>query len=133
MEDETQLHVRQRLELRRLLLSNIGLNVANQTKEDTQSSGAVPGRKPICRSSRLDGLWARLYEDRKLVFCFLAHLILTLAVWQHHFYFKFKPVTTKLDEATTNRYWWKVLVPPVEFGAMHAILLQMALLPLTMS
>jgi predicted ferric reductase len=32
-----------------------------------------------------------------------------------------------------NMYWWKRVVPPVEFGAMHAILLQMALLPLTMS
>lgn len=32
-----------------------------------------------------------------------------------------------------NRYWWKVITPPLEFGSMHAILFQMALLPLTMS
>jgi predicted ferric reductase len=30
-------------------------------------------------------------------------------------------------------YWWKRIVPPLEFGSMHAILFQMALLPLTMA
>ena len=35
------------------------------------------------------------------------------------------------DEA--NRYWWKRLTPPLEFGAMHALLLQMAIIPLTMA
>lgn len=31
------------------------------------------------------------------------------------------------------RYWWKRMVPTIEFGAMHAILFQLALIPLTMS
>ena len=31
-----------------------------------------------------------------------------------------------------NRYWLKRIVPSLEFGSMHAILLQMALIPLTM-
>ena len=31
-----------------------------------------------------------------------------------------------------NRFWWKRVVPPLEFGAMHAISFQMSLLPLTM-
>ena len=31
------------------------------------------------------------------------------------------------------RYWWKRLTPTFEFAAMHAILFQMALIPLTMS
>jgi predicted ferric reductase len=30
-------------------------------------------------------------------------------------------------------YWWKVIVPSLEFGSMHAILFQMALIPLTMA
>lgn len=30
-------------------------------------------------------------------------------------------------------YWWKRIMPPLEFGAMHAILFQMALIPLTMA
>jgi hypothetical protein len=30
-------------------------------------------------------------------------------------------------------YWLKRIAPPLEFGSMHAILLQMALIPLTMS
>ena len=29
-------------------------------------------------------------------------------------------------------YWWKRVLPPLEFGSMHAILFQMSLLPLTM-
>ena len=31
------------------------------------------------------------------------------------------------------RYWAKRLIPPIEFGSMHAILFQMALIPFTMS
>ena len=31
------------------------------------------------------------------------------------------------------RYWWKRILPPLEFGSMHAILFQMALIPLSMS
>jgi len=34
--------------------------------------------------------------------------------------------------AAAPNYWLKRIVPPVEFGAMHAILFQLALLPLTM-
>mmetsp|Transcript_30987 Transcript_30987/g.74540 ORF Transcript_30987/g.74540 Transcript_30987/m.74540 type:complete len:837 (-) Transcript_30987:1632-4142(-) len=34
---------------------------------------------------------------------------------------------------TANRYWWKIIAPPLEFGSMHAILFQMALIPLTMA
>lgn len=30
-------------------------------------------------------------------------------------------------------YFWKVLTPSFEFGAMHVVLFQLALLPLTMS
>ena len=29
-------------------------------------------------------------------------------------------------------HWWKRIVPPIEFGTMHAVLFQMALTPLTM-
>lgn len=30
-------------------------------------------------------------------------------------------------------YWWKRIVPPLEFGSLHAVLFQMALIPLTMA
>ena len=45
---------------------------------------------------------------------------------------KFDAQTSTVPEGA-NRYWWKVMVPTLEFGAMHAILFQMALIPLTMS
>ena len=38
----------------------------------------------------------------------------------------------KVPQGAPN-FWWKRLAPPLEFGSMHAILFQMALLPLTMS
>jgi predicted ferric reductase len=45
---------------------------------------------------------------------------------------KFEQQSAAVPEAAP-RYWWKVLVPSLEFGSMHAILFQMALLPITMS
>jgi hypothetical protein len=54
-----------------------------------------------------------------------------MAVWFHFGYIKFRAVEAIVPNGA-NLYWWKRLVPPLEFGAMHAILLQMALLPLTM-
>lgn len=45
----------------------------------------------------------------------------------------------KFDEQKNNVplaapfYYWKRTVPPIEFGTMHAILFQMALIPITMS
>jgi len=45
---------------------------------------------------------------------------------------KFDTQINKVPEGAP-RYWWKVMVPTLEFGAMHAILFQMALIPLTMS
>jgi len=38
-----------------------------------------------------------------------------------------------LVPVTAPSYWWKRIVPPLEFGAMHAILFQLALIPLTMA
>ena len=41
-------------------------------------------------------------------------------------------VTTESCTDVPN-YWWKRLTPPIEFGAMHMILFQLALIPLTVS
>eukprot|EP00605_Chrysophyceae_sp_TOSAG23-4_P001135 GSChrysophyteH1.ASY1.ANO1.1241.1 assembled CDS len=58
-----------------------------------------------------------------------------MTIWYHFFYEKYTVVEQKMaaaDPDVVNRYWWKRLTPPLEFGAMHAGLLQMALIPLTM-
>jgi hypothetical protein len=47
-------------------------------------------------------------------------------------YFKFRQRAAVVPEGA-NLYWWKRLVPPVEFGTMHAMLLQLALIPMTMA
>ena len=79
------------------------------------------------------GTWflAWLYSERLLCFFGLLHFVATMAVWFHFGYIKFRAVEAIVPNGA-NLYWWKRLVPPLEFGAMHAILLQMALLPLTM-
>lgn len=97
------------------------------------------------QSGPLSWVLDKVYHNKVLFFVFLAHLFGTLIVWHHFFYIKFKAqeagVPTHYPEGfpnaafrgePMNRYWWKRLTPPLEFGAMHAILFQMALLPLTM-
>lgn len=72
-----------------------------------------------------------LYAERKLLTFFWVHFIATLVVWGHFAMQKFDEQSSKVPLGA-NRYWWKVMVPTFEFGAMHAILFQMALIPLTM-
>jgi len=50
----------------------------------------------------------------------------------HFALIKFQEQEEKVPEGS-NRYWWKRIAPPLEFGSMHAILFQMGLIPLTMS
>eukprot|EP00419_Tripos_fusus_P015082 CAMPEP_0172762064 /NCGR_PEP_ID=MMETSP1074-20121228/172737_1 /TAXON_ID=2916 /ORGANISM="Ceratium fusus, Strain PA161109" /LENGTH=407 /DNA_ID=CAMNT_0013596393 /DNA_START=115 /DNA_END=1334 /DNA_ORIENTATION=+ len=61
----------------------------------------------------------------------LGHLLITAMIWFHFFYGKFVAVKKKVPEGAPN-YWWKRIVPPTEFGLMHAILFQLVLIPLTM-
>ena len=72
-----------------------------------------------------------IYEQRKMLFLAVAHAMATMVVWSHFFLVKYR-ATAKVPRGA-NLYWWKRLTPPFEFGAMHAILFQMALLPLTMA
>lgn len=78
-----------------------------------------------------EGARLRLSGERKLVVLVGVHALATLVTWQHFFLMKFQVQKDKVPDGA-NMYRWKTLVPPLEFGAMHAILLQMALLPLTM-
>ncbi|EOD21158.1 hypothetical protein EMIHUDRAFT_469863 [Emiliania huxleyi CCMP1516] len=60
------------------------------------------------------------------------HLLLTIVAWQHFFQNKYYVQLANVPEGAPN-YWLKRLMPPFEFGLMHAILFQLALLPLTMA
>ncbi|CAJ1964502.1 unnamed protein product [Cylindrotheca closterium] len=73
-----------------------------------------------------------LYAERKLLVFFLVHFVCTLVIWAHFALRKLDAQLANVPEAA-NRYWWKIVAPPLEFGSMHAILFQMALLPLTMA
>merc|ERR1711991_373834 len=67
-----------------------------------------------------------------MLFLAVAHALGTMVVWAHFFLIKYRAQAKKVPRGA-NLYWWKRLTPPFEFGAMHAILFQMALLPLTMA
>ncbi|CAB9516820.1 oxidase homolog protein [Seminavis robusta] len=73
-----------------------------------------------------------LFAERKLVVFFWVHFMCTMIIWTHFALTKFQEQEDTVPEGAP-RYWWKRLVPPLEFGSMHAILFQMALIPLTMS
>ena len=61
----------------------------------------------------------------------LVHFAITLVVYRHFFYIKFRQREGKVPLLAPNSSL-KRLVPPFEFGAMHAILFQLAVIPLTM-
>ena len=73
-----------------------------------------------------------VYEERQFFLFALCHFFATMICWAHFFYVKYRQQEARVPE-TANRYWAKRLIPPLEFGSMHAILFQMALIPLTMS
>ncbi|KAL7560334.1 hypothetical protein ACA910_020257 [Epithemia clementina (nom. ined.)] len=55
-----------------------------------------------------------------------------MIVWVHFGLVKFEEQKATVPEGAPF-YWWKRIAPALEFGSMHAILFQMALIPLTMS
>jgi hypothetical protein len=76
-------------------------------------------------------IMSRIYTERKTIMLFIVHFVATMSIWAHFFYLKYD-IQEHMVPVGANRYWWKRLIPPLEFGAMHAILFQMALLPVTM-
>lgn len=73
-----------------------------------------------------------IYEQRKMLFLAVAHAMGTMTVWGHYFLIKFRVQAASVSPGE-NLYWWKRLAPPFAFSSKHAILFQMALLPLTMA
>jgi predicted ferric reductase len=72
-----------------------------------------------------------LYAQRKMNIFFFIHFTSTIVIWMHFALIKFEQQAGKVPDGA-HRYWLKRLVPPIEFGSMHAILFQMALIPITM-
>jgi predicted ferric reductase len=72
------------------------------------------------------------YAERKLFVFFWIHFVATMIIWAHFALIKFERQKDAVPELAPN-YWWKIIAPSLEFGSMHAILFQMALIPLTMA
>jgi len=60
------------------------------------------------------------------------HLVITEVIFFHNFYTKLMTRMADIPEGTPN-YGWKVFAPPLMFGTKHAILFQLAVIPLTMA
>lgn len=68
----------------------------------------------------------------------LAHTMASLCIWIHFGLIKWQQKEKEKGDASSSSSppsfaGWKQVVATIEFGAMHVILFQMALLPLTMS
>ena len=107
--------------------------------EDDSSSSLLQEKKALFRKAYqalapgpLFRFVVYLYGERKLMVFFLLHFVATIATWLHFGLIKWDEQKNSVPEGA-DFYWAKRLVPSVEFGSMHAILLQMALIPLTMS
>jgi predicted ferric reductase len=72
-----------------------------------------------------------IYTERKLFLFLWIHIVCTAVIWVHYGLVKYESETDSIQE-DTSRYWLKRFVPPFIFGSKHAILYQMALIPLTM-
>ena len=72
-----------------------------------------------------------LNANYSLVVLFGIHTAVTLVIWTHFAQIKFHQQQQSIptDDSLRN---WKVWGPTLEFGTMHAILFQLALLPMTM-
>ena len=109
--------------------SSVDRSVDNQISCDSSSRHMSP---PQTTSSFMFRLAAHMYAERKLLLVAMTHAVATLIIWGHFFLVKFQEQEDSVPSGA-NRYWAKRLIPPLEFGTMHAILFQMAIIPLTMS
>jgi predicted ferric reductase len=105
------------------LVKNVAFKMSINKHLDAHAGAAKIGK--------LAELANKLYEDRRLVIFVLIHFIATMVIWGHFFYNKFRVQEAKVPLKAPH-YWGKRMIPPLEFGSMHAILFQMALIPLTM-
>lgn len=68
----------------------------------------------------------------RLLFICLLYGISSIIVFQHFFVSKWQKLDATLIEGKTTNYWQKHIIPPIEFGFMHLLLLGLAVIPLTM-
>lgn len=73
-----------------------------------------------------------LFAERKILVFSAIHFVCTMVIWTHFFLVKYEQKLATVPEGAP-RYLWKRIIPPLEFATMHAVLFQMALIPLTMS
>ena len=73
-----------------------------------------------------------IFARRKLVILALSNLVAMLVIWSHFTLTKLEEQKFKVEE-NTPLYWFDLLVPSLEYGAIHVILYVMAVIPLTMA
>lgn len=86
----------------------------------------------LIKTGKIFRLFSYLYSERKMIVAFALHFLTTMVIWLHFCVTKFRTQEGNVPDIASN-YYWKIYAPTLEFGAMHAILFQLSLLPLTMS
>lgn len=104
----------------------------NQTEKENELRKVFSKAKKYINPGFLTSLFIHIYANRAIFIPFALHFISTMTIWGHFAMIKYTEQMMRVPLNAPN-YWWKRLVPSIEFGSMHAILFQMALIPLTMS
>ena len=112
-----------------MTMTSGGKSVASRMANEAQ---VFEQAKAYIKPSRMFRRVISIYAERKLVVILLVHFMMTMIVWTHYALVKWSMLERTLDE-DSFAYWWKRATPPVLFGSKHAILLQLALIPITMS
>lgn len=107
-------------------------NINTHTGEFDPDRTIFEQARKYVKTGRIFRAITYLYGEKKIIATFLIHFVSTMIIWAHFALIKFQEQAGKVPEGA-HRYWWKRIAPPLEFGSMHAILFQMALIPLTMS
>ena len=114
------------------LLWNLAIDVLRSRLQLNKELVALGSEQ---RNARVAGgislIKSRLMMRLSLYLFRVLHLVLTAVVWQHFFYIKFKQQEAAVPDEAPN-WGLKRFTPPFEFGAMHAILFQLAIIPVTM-
>ncbi|GKZ01556.1 hypothetical protein MPSEU_001106100 [Mayamaea pseudoterrestris] len=106
--------------------STCNIHSQESTKQLLRQAFQLPPPPPSCFTR----IMLKIYANRQKLVWMGLHLVATLCVWTHYFIIKFHRQKESLDSESFY-YWMRLIVPSLDYGAAHAILLQMAILPLT--
>ena len=111
--------------------ANEDIEIAFKRHKVSQMSQLFSKTRDLIKTSHAFRLCSYLISERRIIVVVAFHVVISFTIWLHFSTLKFRTQEATVPD-TANRYAWKVYTPTLEFGLMHTILFQMAVLPLTM-